>query len=503
MRVSFCGRRHRIREASRSVARWPIAAGSVAIACGPLAGVEEKPCRPGCVDDRTQLVCNAGGVAESRPCPEPTAPCAESVCTSGTCAKRPAVGRACGPRHLARCNEGYACLGPDLKLTAGWNHTCALADDGEVWCWGMNDHMQLGDGTYAPDRGNPVRVVGLPGPAIAISGGASHSCAIVAGGDAYCWGHNDFGRAVPSTSDDPVRRPSLVSAGGVHFSDIRAAGAHTCALATDGTVFCWGANHAGQCGVDPQNGRVVKVDPHRIANVDQVTSIESVKNHACAVRSAAPSLVCWGENKYSDLGGQSFIADKLGPNAAGREYSATPVAVDFPGYQVRNVGMGHDTTYAIVTNGKVYAFGLNADSRLGTGSKDRVVSTPDTVKYRGMQDFVMDLSDVYEIVRSGSTDQCAWMEDLRYLCWGTDKNGELGLDSIGQTLIYATPTSVLPPTAKNMVHGEAHVCVSARAGEGSHEHTEIWCYGNGARVGNGSTDPNKNQLEAAPIVWKP
>src|SRR4051794_17773186 len=106
-------------------------------ACGPLAGVAEKPCRPGCVDGATRLVCD-DGLPRAEACPTSDEPCAAALCEAGTCTFRPRVGEPCGPKGLARCNEGYACLGPDVKLTALKRHTCALADDGKIWCWGDN-----------------------------------------------------------------------------------------------------------------------------------------------------------------------------------------------------------------------------------------------------------------------------------------------------------------------------------------------------------------------------
>lgn len=69
-------------------------------------------------------------------------------------------------------------------------HTCALLENGEVWCWGANDRGQLGDGT-TDDRMAPARV-----PldwASSISAGGAHTCAI-AGTSIHCWGANDHGQ---------------------------------------------------------------------------------------------------------------------------------------------------------------------------------------------------------------------------------------------------------------------------------------------------------------------
>lgn len=473
-------------------------------ACGPLAGVEEKPCRPGCVDERTRLVCDAGGIGQSVPCPEPTESCAAAYCIEGACGIRPAVGRPCGTKGLAHCNEGYACLGPDLKLTAGFSHTCALDDDGKVWCWGLSTYGRLGDGTNDPSHGrNPVRVVGLPRRAIAVSGGIAHTCALAEGGEAYCWGDNNYGKAVPGADISLTSAERVGTPEGVHFTDIRAGASHTCALATDGTVFCWGVTVTGECGVDGRAEGIRQVEPTRIPNLDLVVSIECVKDHTCALRAAAPWVVCWGENRHEETTGEPFVVDKLGPNAAGLEYSAKPVPVDFGTEQVIAVGMGYDSTFAIVGGGRrIYGFGLNTDGRLGTGSADPIVATPTTVKTRGIQDLVVDVRSGLEIVRTGGANQCVRTTDGRYFCWGTDKNGELGLESRGVQAPYAVEPSALPPGATNLVHGDAHACFTVTTREPpDEEHTEISCYGNNALVGNGSADGGKNQLTAAPVIW--
>ena len=51
-------------------------------------------------------------------------------------------------------------LGDVLTLASAGSHSLAVADDGTVWAWGMNNFGQVGDGTYT-GRSVPVRVGGL------------------------------------------------------------------------------------------------------------------------------------------------------------------------------------------------------------------------------------------------------------------------------------------------------------------------------------------------------
>jgi hypothetical protein len=47
--------------------------------------------------------------------------------------------------------------GPAVAVTAGEAHSCALLQNGSVQCWGSNQYSQLGDG-FSPDRLSPVVV---------------------------------------------------------------------------------------------------------------------------------------------------------------------------------------------------------------------------------------------------------------------------------------------------------------------------------------------------------
>lgn len=148
-------------------------------------------------------------------------------------------------------------------LSAGWDHTCAVLDDGAVKCWGHDDYGQLGLGT-TDNRGDSPGQMGSPLPEVdlgqglsvgAVATGIGHSCALTTGG-LKCWGDNGSGRLGLGDSDGRGDDPSemgdvlpFVDLGkGLHARSVRPGGMHTCALLEDGTVKCWGDNYAGQLG---------------------------------------------------------------------------------------------------------------------------------------------------------------------------------------------------------------------------------------------------------------
>jgi len=161
--------------------------------------------------------------------------------------------------------SGYRCSGYPrpvsgehsfVQLSAGWGHTCGVRTDGTAYCWGSNDSGQLGAGFRSEPRvrhATPLPVVGAHAY-LSIAAGSSHTCALAGDGQAFCWGLNEFGQlgiGDPIVWD--VSEPVAV-AGSYHFvGQPTASEAHTCITTAEGDVYCWGFNPYGQLGHDPSS----------------------------------------------------------------------------------------------------------------------------------------------------------------------------------------------------------------------------------------------------------
>ncbi|HVU04591.1 MAG TPA: hypothetical protein VHE30_22690 [Polyangiaceae bacterium] len=461
---------------------------AVATGCSSNGVGEAKPCKPGCVDEKTRLECDSGGAPHEVACTQPDQPCAESVCNAGTCETRAAQGASCGGGE-GTCNAAYACLGPNVQLTAIRQHTCLTDAEGRLWCWGGNGRGELGDGTQQ-DRGTPVPVRGLSGKVRSATAGYAHTCALMTTGEAYCWGDNTGGQVSADSATNPVLEPMLVPSP-VAFTSIIAGQGQTCGITGDEEVYCWGNTSAGQCGVDPS--QAFEVGPTKIPGLDHVKSVQTVKNHVCAVRSEDPTMVCWGSNLYLEDGG--YVVHKLGPGAGDQSYSATPLPVDV-GVPVVAIGMGYESTYAVGADGSAYAWGYNGAGQLGIDATDKVIASPTRV----MASPGVPFSGVIDMSRSDGSDMCAEVQGVpspSYLCWGKDDHGELALNLDGFVRFqYPQPTVVLPAGATGLVRGEDHGCVVV-----TDTTTQIWCYGKEQWVANGSVDPQQDQKTPAPITW--
>ena len=86
-------------------------------------------------------------------------------------------------------------------ISAGGYHACALLDNGSVKCWGGNGYGQLGidnTTTMGDDSGEMAQLTGINlgtgRTATAISAGYDHTCALLDNGAVKCWGLNSSGQ---------------------------------------------------------------------------------------------------------------------------------------------------------------------------------------------------------------------------------------------------------------------------------------------------------------------
>lgn len=231
-----------------------------------------------------------------------------------------------------------------LAITAGELHTCALLDDHAVRCWGYALRGGLGYGNTdnigddeTPDTVGTVR---LGAPAVAISAGDYHTCALLQGGNVRCWGFNQDGQLgygnVIAIGDDPGETPDTagpVNLGGHSALAITAGGAHTCARLEDQSVRCWGDGADGRLGYanTAKVGDTPSSTPGTTGPIDlgagrKAVAISAGLQHTCA-RLDDGSLRCWGYGGNGRLGycDQRSIGDDEAPGTVG------PVDIGGPG----------------------------------------------------------------------------------------------------------------------------------------------------------------------------
>ena len=382
--------------------------------------------------DGGELACNADCTFDRTGCFE----CGDGVCSV-------ALGE-----DASQCSAecGWA------QVATGAYHTCGVLGDGSVWCWGVNEHGQLGSGTLA-NSASPVHVVELPEAAVGLSAGRSHTCAVLQDGTLWCWGDNSSGQIAPDAQSDNVT-PVLVSDPAGQVAQVACGDDFTCIrLASDGTVWCWGANALGQLG---DGTGTDSATPVAVTLSTAASDIGAGSSHACAVLSDG-SVWCWGDNGAGQvLGGGS--AQYLSPQEVGVT-SAVSVAP------------GDRHTCVVDQSGQAWCWGRNAEGALGNGTLD--ATTLPVLVHTDSQVTALSL---------GTSFSCGVMADRFVWCWGSNADGRLGIGSLSPGG-SATPLKVLEVDDGQQVSaGFAHAC--ALYGVGS---LRCWGSNDHGQLGDGST----------------
>ena len=263
------------------------------------------------------------------------------------------------------------------RISAGFEHSCAVGQDDRVACWGNNGSFQAepppswrfkqvsagGSHSCGVRASNRVACWGYNGSGQAdapptwqfsqVSAGGSHSCGVREGGRVACWGNNAHGQA-----DAPRGTFSQVSAGSTHtcgvredgsavcwgnnadgradaptgqFRQVSAGSGHSCGVLVDGSAVCWGSN------VDSQGVRLGQAD----ASSGQFRQVSAGSLHSCGVRTNGIA-VCWGYN------------------GSGR--------ADAPGGWFAEVSAGFGHSCGVRQNGAAVCWGANDDGQANAPS---------------------------------------------------------------------------------------------------------------------------------------
>jgi alpha-tubulin suppressor-like RCC1 family protein len=232
--------------------------------------------------------------------------------------------------------------------------TCALVPGGLVYCWGAGGDGQLGNGSMGNVTQLTPAVVSIS-RAMAIATYALGGCALVSGGTVSCWGSAEAGQVGPGAQQlTPTQVPGLAGVTAISAGDFSA-----CALLTAGTVDCWGYDYDGEVG-NGQSG-LVNVSPTPVVGLAglKVKAVSVGQEHACALISDG-TVWCWGDNYAGELGNGTV---SVGAN----QDILSPVNVVGLNDAIQ-ISAGDDFTCALESNGAVVCWGDNSIAELGNGT---------------------------------------------------------------------------------------------------------------------------------------
>ncbi|MDI1434424.1 RCC1 domain-containing protein [Polyangium sorediatum] len=167
---------------------------------------------------------------------------------------------------------------PFRRVSAAGSHAC-FETDGAPLCLGTDFQ-----GTLLPELDMPAFARG----ARRVQAGGGRVCAIDAIGRVACWGHAYHGET-GIDPDAPLVGGAVPVVGVSDAVDLALSDDHTCALESDGDVFCWGLNREGQLGDGKPLHRATPVD---VGVFRGVTDIQGGSSETCLL--AGGDISCWG-----------------------------------------------------------------------------------------------------------------------------------------------------------------------------------------------------------------
>lgn len=307
-------------------------------------------------------------------------------------------------------------------IATGYNHTCAVTDQGAVKCWGSGSSGRLGNGSTASSP-TPVDVLTLGQGAVAVTAGDYHTCALTDRGAVKCWGWNQYGQLGSATNagtDDANTSPLDVQTLGSGVVAIAASLSFTCALTNGGAVKCWGINDSGQLGntanLGTDNANSVPLTVQGLAS--GATAIAVGESHACALLDSG-MVKCWGLNNWGQIG-SATNAGTLTPN---------PVPLDVWTSNITRIAAGLDHTCVVNDQGAPFCWGRNNLGQLG------VAANAGTENPTWQP--VMIWNPVATLVaaagvNAGHAHTCVHTTTGALRCWGSNSSGQLGnMTSLG------------------------------------------------------------------------
>ncbi|XP_014777734.1 secretion-regulating guanine nucleotide exchange factor isoform X2 [Octopus bimaculoides] len=261
------------------------------------------------------------------------------------------------------------------QVTAGWDFSIALTDEGRVFTWGSNTFGQLGvtgtlksllpveisinaeDSDSERDRSCMVTH---------IVAGMRHSMALTISGDVFVWGAGRRGQLGLKNSEKlPTKQEKPKKLNSISGVQSLVAGAfHSGALLKDGSICVWGCNKYGQ-----STNMEVKMltEPYKISSCqfplsenDIIQELHSGWSHFL-VLTERHQVISWGRCDYGQLGRPTDLTYK--------NCDPKPYIVEDLGLKVKQLCCGAEHNLALLECGSLVCWGWNEHGMCGNGNE--------------------------------------------------------------------------------------------------------------------------------------
>ena len=286
------------------------------------------------------------------------------------------------------------------QVSSNYGVISEIRFDGTLWSAGRADNGQLGNNRTSsgfPNFCSPVQIVSGGIDWKQVSCGGVTNGAIKTDGTLWLWGANYAGQLGDNTAIDKSSPVQIITGGSWK---ILSAGTNNCsAIKDDGTLWLWGSAYLGQLG---DNTDISKSSPVQIITGGRWSKISSTANSKAAIKTDG-TLWLWGSNASGQLGDNTTI-DK-----------SSPVQI-ITGGTWRDVSISSSSAAGIKTDGTLWTWGFNNSGQLGDNTTIDKSSPVQTIAG----------GNVWKQVSSGFRHKAAIKTDGTLWLWGSGGYGQLG-----------------------------------------------------------------------------
>lgn len=341
------------------------------------------------------------------------------------------------------------------------------------------------EGPVSPDTG-PVRggeTVTVTGPQgvtfETLHTGGFHTMATGSDGNMYAWGFNSAGQLGTGDTVNRLSPAPVIAPEGVTFTDLEPGGFHTLALGDDGNVYAWGENDRGQLGTGDL-ANVPMPQQVRIPGDPRIVQISGGEYDSLALADDGTAYG-WGYNRSGQTGTGAAETVVLSPQPV-----LAPDSVKFT-----SISAATHHSLALTADGAAYAWGSNGQGTLGDGT---------TTNSRVPVAVILPGGVTFTEVDAGGHHSLGLGNNGQAYAWGSSGYGQLGTGSTDPSLV---PIPVSLPAGVRLTDIEANSFVdetepaereSASAG-GYHslalgEDGTTWAWGGNqnGQIGNGTVE---------------
>ena len=246
-----------------------------------------------------------------------------------------------------------------IGISTGSYNTFAVKSDGTLWGTGSNVNGELGIGTFGNAPHSLVQI-GTATDWKTTSGTLDCTIGLKTNGTLWGWGLNSYGQVGDGTTTErhtPVQIGTdtnwkIVTSGMLASFNI--------ALKTNGTLWGWGIHGGANClGQGIGTGNIAYyASPIQIGIDTNWSSMDAGLSHTLALKTNGTLYIFGGGRNGS--GGNGILTDFIfsTPTQIGTDTNWTQVSA------------GANTSYAIKTDGTLWAWGQNDLGQLGDGTTD-------------------------------------------------------------------------------------------------------------------------------------